>query len=123
TDSVIYVCNGTVSTWTTANIAPLYADDELLPSFLKTGVDSFSATFTSQETFTSASLTINNVNYTYTYSNSQPGSTFKTYALKATNENVMIWAGKAVRAGTSFKNTAVDIIKCLQVCQLNILIQ
>ncbi|MEM5826005.1 MAG: hypothetical protein QW480_00330 [Candidatus Aenigmatarchaeota archaeon] len=108
TGSVVYVCTGTVSSWTTANIVPLYANDNLLPSFLKSGADSFNVTFTSQEQFTSASLTINNVNYTYTYSSNQPGNTFKTYALKATNENVMIWAGKAVRAGTSFKNTAVD---------------
>lgn len=108
TNSVVYVCTGTVSTWTTSNIVPLYSTDNLLPSFLKSGADSFNRTFTTQEQFTSASLTINNVNYTYTYSNNNPGNTFKTYALKADSENVMIWAGKASKAGTSFKNTVVD---------------
>lgn len=108
TGSVVYVCSGTVNDWTTTNIQPLYSTDSLLPSFLKSGVDSFNVTFTLQEQFTSASLTINNVNYTYTYSNNNPGTTFKTYALKANNENVLIWAGKAVQGGTSFKGTVVD---------------
>jgi len=108
TGGVVYACNGTVSSWTSTNIAPLYASDTLLPSFLISGTDSFNYTFTSQETFTSPSLSIANANYTYTYSNSNPGTTFKTYALKAAAEKVLIWAGKIAAGGTTFKGTVGD---------------
>jgi len=107
TGGVVYACNGTVSDWSSSNIQPLYSTDSLLPDFLKEGTDSFNLTFTSQETFTSPSLTINNVNYTTTYQNNAPGSDFKTYALKTASGNVLIWAGKVKEDQTSFKGDTV----------------
>ncbi len=109
TGAVVYaVTNGTVSDWSDTNIAPLYGSDTILPSFLTSGADSFNNTFTSQETFTSNSLTINNVNYTTTWESGTQGSNFKTYALKASTEGLMVWAAKAVSDTTGFNGNAVD---------------
>ncbi len=109
TGSVIYaVVNGTVNDWSSTNIVPLYASDSIMPSFLKTGADSFNNTFTNQGTFNSSSLTINNVNYTTTWEGGSQGTDFKTYALKASNEGKMIFAAKAVSDKTGFNGKAVD---------------
>lgn len=106
TGSVVYaVTNGTVSDWTGTNIVPLYGNDAILPSFLTTGADSFNNTFTQQETFTSSSLNINNVNYTTTWESGSQGSNFKTYALKASSEGLMVWAAKAVSDTTGYDGT------------------
>jgi len=107
TGGVVYACTNTVSDWSSTNIVPLYATDTALPSSLKEGSDSFNFTFTQQETFTSPTLTINNVNYTTTYQNSNPGSDFKTYALKSNNNNALIWAGKIKEDTSSFKGSTV----------------
>jgi len=108
TGGVVYACNGTVSDWSAANLAPLYASDGYLPSFLIQGTDAFNSTFTQQETFISPSLTINAVNYTYTYQGGSLGTDFKTYALRTTAGDVLIWAGKVKASSTSFKNTVAD---------------
>jgi hypothetical protein len=107
TGGVVYACNGTVSDWSSTNIQPIYSTDPLLPSFLKEGTDSFNLTFTSQETFTSPSLSIPNTNYTTTYQNNAPGSDFKTYALKTASGDVLIWAGKVKENMGSFKGSTV----------------
>lgn len=109
TGAVVYAANGSVSTWDTTNIQPLYASDAgWLPSFMLSGADSFNTTFVNQETFTSNSLTINSVNYTTTWQGGSQGTDFKTYALKAVNDNAIIWAGKAVADKTAFNGNTAD---------------
>ncbi|RKY41343.1 MAG: hypothetical protein DRP85_06625 [Candidatus Makaraimicrobium thalassicum] len=102
--SVVYACNGTVSDWSNSNILPLnVSHTNLLPSFLLTGTDSFNYTFTNQETFTSASLSVANTNYTTTWQGGSKGSDFKTYALRSVADTALIWAAKAKENVNSFK--------------------
>jgi len=108
TGGVVYACNGTVDNWASSNLAPLYASDGYLPSFLITGTDSFNNTFTQQENFGSPTITVNNVNYTYTYSNNAPGSNFKTYALRTSDGSVLIWAGMINSQKATFNNKVGD---------------
>ncbi len=103
TGGVVYACTGTVSDWSSSNIQPLYASDGYLPAFMLEGTDSFNNTFTQQGTFDSPSLSISQVNYTYTYQGGNPGSDFATYALRTSDGSVLIWAGK-IKAGASTFN-------------------
>ncbi len=105
TGGVVYVCNGTVSDWSSTNIQALHEWDSIMPAFLLEGNDAFNNTFTNVGTFNSPSLSIANVNYTYTWQNGAQGTTFATYALKAVNENVLIWAGNVQNDQSSFKGT------------------
>ncbi len=110
TGAVVYVCNDTVSDWST--LQPLYANSSVLPDFLITGTDSFNNTFKYQETFTSPSMTINNVNYTLTWQNGAEGSDFKTYALYAnesatTGKIILVWAGLVNANKPSFKGGTI----------------
>ena len=106
TGGVVYATNNTVSDWT--SLQPLYADSGYLPSILLDGTDSFNNTFTSQETFTSPSTTINNVNYTTTWQGGAEGSTFKTYALYADSGATLVWAGNVQADQTSFNSGTAD---------------
>lgn len=105
TGGVVYVCSDAVSDWSSSNIQPVYADDSLLPQFLREGSDAFNFTFINQETFTSPSLSIANTNYTTTWQAGSQGTDFKTYALKSVSDSVLIWAGK-IKVGETFKGGA-----------------
>ncbi|HDI02617.1 MAG TPA: hypothetical protein ENF95_00605 [Candidatus Aenigmarchaeota archaeon] len=85
---------------------PLNVTSGYLPSFLLQGTDSFNNTFTSQGTFQSPSITVNNVNYTTTYQGGTKGTEFETYALAADGGATLVWAGK-VNAGKTTFNSAV----------------
>ncbi len=105
TGGVVYATTGVITDWSSSNIAPLYASDGYLPSFLITGTDSFNNTFTQREDFSSPSLTISAVNYTVTNPTS---SSFKTYALRTSDGSILIWAGKINAGQTTFNGKSGD---------------
>ena len=105
TGGVVYATTGVITNWDSSNIAPLYASDGYLPTFLISGTDSFNNTFTQREEFSSPSLTISNVNYTVT---NPTASSFKTYALRTSDGSVLIWAGKINAGQTTFNGKSGD---------------
>lgn len=101
TDAAVYACNESSVSWSSITAATAAN----LPSYINDGgTDDFNNTFTAQETFTSASLSVNNVNYTTT----QGTANFKTYALYDTTNTVLIWAGKAINNGGAFNSETAD---------------
>jgi hypothetical protein len=101
TNAVVYASNGTIGNWASTTYA-LYTD---MPNYLKVAAaDNYTKTFTVNETFTSASLSIM-ANYTYT-KKSGGASTLKTFSLR--NGNNLIWAGKAINDETGFNGKTVD---------------
>ncbi len=104
--SVVYAANTTVSDWSTTNIVAATVAD--MPAFLTgTTADNYTNTYNAQETFTSATYSIANTNYATTYSSGAAGN-LKSYSLKATTENALIWAGKALDDETAFDGGQVD---------------
>ncbi len=104
--AVVYATNGTVSDW--SSLSALYADSGYLPDFLISGTDSFNNTFTSQEDFTSPTLSVSAVNYTTTWQGGAQGTDFKTYAMYADSGATLVWAGKVVADQTSFNSGTAD---------------
>lgn len=101
TGAAVYACNESSVSWST--ISPAGASN--VPSYINDGgTDDFNNTFTSSETFTSASLNVANTNYTTT----QGSAGFKTYALYDTTNTVLIWAGKAINNGAAFNSGTAD---------------
>ncbi len=106
TGSVVYASNATVSDWSTTNIVAATVAD--MPAFLTgTTADNYTNTYNLQETFTSATYSIASTNYVATYSNGVAGN-LKSYSLKATTENALIWAGKALDNEVAFNGGQVD---------------
>ena len=104
--AVVYATNASVSDWSTSNIVAATASD--MPAFLtQSTADNYSNTYNAQEAFTSATYSIANTNYAATYSNGVAGN-LKSYSLKATTENALIWAGKALDDETAFDGGQVD---------------
>ena len=103
TGAVVYATNTTVADWTGANIAPAtYAQ---MPSYVVGDVtDTYNATFTASELFTSSSLSEANTNFTNTWQNGAQG-TLRTYSLYSAADNAIIFAGKAQNDVNSFKGT------------------
>lgn len=111
TGSVVYATNGTVSNWSTLDVAT-YSN---MPSYLQqSAADNYSNTFTSNEAFTTNLRSVAGVDYTYTLNASGQNSQFKTYAMTAdvsasANDNsTIVFAGKAVQAANSFNGGAAD---------------
>ncbi len=106
TGSVVYAANASVSDWSTANIVAATVAD--MPAFLTgTTPDNYTNTYNLQETFTSATYSIASTNYVATYSSGVAGN-LKSYSLKATAENALIWAGKALDNEVAFNGGQVD---------------
>jgi len=104
--SVVYAADATISDWSTTNIVA--ATDADMPAFLtEDTADNYTNTYNAQETFTSATFSIDNTNYVATYSNGAAGN-LKSYSLKATTENALIWAGKALDDEAAFNGGQVD---------------
>ena len=106
TGSVVYATNATVSDWSTTNIVAATTAD--MPAFLTQATpDNYTNTYNLQGTFTSATYSIANTNYAATYSNGVAGN-LNSYSLKATTENALIWAGKALDNEVAFNGGQVD---------------
>ncbi len=104
--SVVYAADAAVTDWSTTNIVAATTAD--MPAFLTgTTADNYTNTYNAQEAFTSSTYNIPNTNYVATYSNGAAGN-LKSYSLKATTENALIWAGKALNDETSFDGGQVD---------------
>ncbi len=96
------------STASTPDFSTLtYAREADMPDFLKTSgaSDNWQNTFTNHETHTFNGNNLD-ANYTYTYNNAGT-ETFKTYALKDGNSN-LIWAALAQNDATGYNGGTVD---------------
>ena len=110
TDALVYATTGAVNDWSCSNIVPLYADDSLFGSysFLIEGADSFNYTFTEQESVAiPKGCSEQSFNYTTTWQGGSQGTEFKTYAAKASAENVFVWVARVNPGKTSFKGGTV----------------
>ncbi len=104
TGSVVYATSAPVVDW--ATLAAARESD--MPAYVQgTAPDSYNNTFTGTETFTSASQSVANANFTFTYEGGAMGTNLKTYALKV-DTSTLVFAAKAVAGTTGFNNQAVD---------------
>jgi hypothetical protein len=104
TGAVVYAANNSVSDWGLAALTPANAPIGVDVA----ATDSFNNTFTSTETFNSASINVNNVKYTSTYQSGVVGS-LKTYALSTNSGNTNLWAGLAQNNVDSFKGSGTIV--------------
>ena len=109
TNAVVYVSNGTITDWTSSNIENINSSNTThYPAFLQTTAsDNYNNTFGISDTFTSASLSVANTNYTTTYQGGSSG-TLRTYALRSIADANMIWAGVVQDDVNGFNSNDLD---------------
>ncbi|MBN1646185.1 hypothetical protein JW868_04060 [Candidatus Woesearchaeota archaeon] len=106
TDAVVYIANGSVSSWATTNIEA--ANYTLMPTYIEVdATDEFNNTFNATEAFTSTTYNIAGTPYAATWSGGSQGS-LKTYSLYDKGGDVLIWAAKATAGSTGFDSSNLD---------------
>lgn len=101
--AVVYATNGTVTDWSDSNINAMNYSNAPTHLGNVSATDNFTNTFNFTGAFSSASLAEASTAYAQTFVGGDDSSTFLTYALVSTADDVAIWAAVAEEDSTSFQ--------------------